>query len=282
MVLYFSILIIFFSLSLLVEPSHSFFFFPFQNISHRTLSFFLISSSSSIKVPWPTAHHYLPLATSTFVVVFLHSSLQKPSSISPLLLFNLTLFLLLAPSLATPKPQQPMPLSTATFVEVFLLLFFLCLICGFRDLDLAWLLKIWCCLHMLGLDWILISNVFGFISRKIWMGFPVWWIWLEIPLDLCFWICCLCWCGCEFWNGLCFNMDCVKLNLFNHVLTLFRVKFACNLAIRYLVFRWELCKDSCVRECEENSRCVHPRRVSWLASCQRWHTCEACRGAKGS
>ena len=36
----------------------------------------------------------------------------------------------------------------------------------------------------------------------------------------------------------------VRLNLFNHVLTLFRAKFACNLAIRYPVFRWELCKGS--------------------------------------
>ena len=31
----------------------------------------------------------------------------------------------------------------------------------------------------------------------------------------------------------------VKLNLFNYVLTLFRVKFDCNLAFRNLVFRWE-------------------------------------------
>ena len=29
----------------------------------------------------------------------------------------------------------------------------------------------------------------------------------------------------------------VWLNLFNHVLALFRAKFACNLAIRYPVFR---------------------------------------------
>ena len=35
----------------------------------------------------------------------------------------------------------------------------------------------------------------------------------------------------------------VKLNLFNHVLVLFCAKFACILAIRYPVFRWELCKD---------------------------------------
>ena len=37
---------------------------------------------------------------------------------------------------------------------------------------------------------------------------------------------------------------CVSLNLFNHVLALFCVKFAYNLAIKYPVFRWELCKGS--------------------------------------
>ena len=36
----------------------------------------------------------------------------------------------------------------------------------------------------------------------------------------------------------------VRLNLLNHVLALFRAKFACNLAIRYPVFKWEFCKDS--------------------------------------
>ena len=34
----------------------------------------------------------------------------------------------------------------------------------------------------------------------------------------------------------------VRLNLFNQVLTLFCVKFACILAIKYPVFRWDLCK----------------------------------------
>ena len=34
------------------------------------------------------------------------------------------------------------------------------------------------------------------------------------------------------------------LNLFNHVLALFRANFACTLAIRYPVLMWELCKDS--------------------------------------
>ena len=36
----------------------------------------------------------------------------------------------------------------------------------------------------------------------------------------------------------------VRLNLFNHMLALFRAKFACNLAIRYPIFRWELCKGN--------------------------------------
>ena len=40
----------------------------------------------------------------------------------------------------------------------------------------------------------------------------------------------------------CCNMKIVMLNLFNHVLALFRAKFACILAFRYPVFMWELCK----------------------------------------
>ena len=36
----------------------------------------------------------------------------------------------------------------------------------------------------------------------------------------------------------------VKLNLFNHVLALFYAKFAYNLAIRYPLFRWDLCKGN--------------------------------------
>ena len=36
----------------------------------------------------------------------------------------------------------------------------------------------------------------------------------------------------------------VRLNLINHVLALFRDKFACNTALRNLVFRWESCKGS--------------------------------------
>ena len=52
----------------------------------------------------------------------------------------------------------------------------------------------------------------------------------------------------------------VRLNLFNHVLALFRAKFVCNLAIRYHVFRWDLCKG-----CKENSRYVHLKEShNWL------------------
>ena len=36
----------------------------------------------------------------------------------------------------------------------------------------------------------------------------------------------------------------VRLNLFNHVLALLHAKFACNLAIRYPIFMWELCKGN--------------------------------------
>ena len=36
----------------------------------------------------------------------------------------------------------------------------------------------------------------------------------------------------------------VRLNLINNVLALFRDKFACNTALRNLVFRWESCKGS--------------------------------------
>ena len=36
----------------------------------------------------------------------------------------------------------------------------------------------------------------------------------------------------------------IRLNLINHLLALFRAKFACNLAINNPVFRWESCKGS--------------------------------------
>ena len=40
------------------------------------------------------------------------------------------------------------------------------------------------------------------------------------------------------------NCMTVGLNLINHVLALFRDKFACNSALRNPVFRWESCKGS--------------------------------------
>ena len=48
----------------------------------------------------------------------------------------------------------------------------------------------------------------------------------------------------------------VKLNLFNHVLVLFRVKFAYNLAIRYPVFRWELYKGSVWESVKNTQMCA--------------------------
>ena len=54
----------------------------------------------------------------------------------------------------------------------------------------------------------------------------------------------------------------VRLNLINHVLTLFRDKFACNTALRNPVFRWKSCKGSvwesvkkCSRLCSEAGTC---------------------------
>ena len=41
-----------------------------------------------------------------------------------------------------------------------------------------------------------------------------------------------------------FQLVFVRLNLINHVLALFRDKFAYNSALRNPVFRWESCKGS--------------------------------------
>ena len=62
----------------------------------------------------------------------------------------------------------------------------------------------------------------------------------------------------------------VRLNLFNHVLPLFRAKFACNTTIRYLVFRWELCKG-CVWESVKKFKCVSIQEVShdWISRLTR-------------
>ena len=81
----------------------------------------------------------------------------------------------------------------------------------------------------------------------------------------------------------------VRLNLINHVLALFRDKFACNTALRNLVFRWESCKYS-VWESEKMLKTVQWRRDSrldlaggsWLTSRQKLHTHRACRGVEQS
>ena len=80
----------------------------------------------------------------------------------------------------------------------------------------------------------------------------------------------------------------VRLNLFNHVLALFRTKFACNLAIRYLVFKWELCKGCVwVSVKKFKNMCIWrflaTRSRKWLATgnSTKCHTCEACRKLKG-
>ena len=80
----------------------------------------------------------------------------------------------------------------------------------------------------------------------------------------------------------------VKLNLFNHVLVLFRVKFACILAIKYPVFRWELCKD-CVWESVKKihvvciQKSLATRSYDWLMTSKspKCHTCEARKKLKG-
>ena len=80
----------------------------------------------------------------------------------------------------------------------------------------------------------------------------------------------------------------VRLNLFNHVLTLFRAQFACISAIRYPVFRWESCKG-CLWESVKNSSVWAFKEVlvigshEWLATGDslKCHMCEACRKLKG-
>ena len=57
----------------------------------------------------------------------------------------------------------------------------------------------------------------------------------------------------------------VRLNLFNYVLALFRAKFACNLAIRYLVFRWELCKGNVCESMKKSQEVCNSRESrDWI------------------
>ena len=69
--------------------------------------------------------------------------------------------------------------------------------------------------------------------------------------------------------------DTARLNLFNHVLVLFHAKFACNSAIRYPVFRLELCKGY-VWKSVKKLKCVCIRGFSRLdlANDSRLATCQ--------
>ena len=98
--------------------------------------------------------------------------------------------------------------------------------------------------------------------------------------------------GC-FWSKQILNcligcFDSVRLNLFNHMLTLFRDKFTCNSAIRYPVFRWESCKGSVWESVKNSSVCAFKSILAtwtreWLTTddSPKCHTCEACRKLKG-
>ena len=67
---------------------------------------------------------------------------------------------------------------------------------------------------------------------------------------------------------------------------LFRAKFACNSTFKNPIFKWESCKGSVWESVKKSSRiCTQEGPhdwILWLASRQSWHTCEACRGVKGS
>ena len=49
----------------------------------------------------------------------------------------------------------------------------------------------------------------------------------------------------------------IRLNLINHVLALFRDKFACNTVLRNPVFRWESCKSSVWESVKKKFKSVH-------------------------
>ena len=77
------------------------------------------------------------------------------------------------------------------------------------------------------------------------------------------------------------------MNLFNHILALFRTKFVYNSTIRYPVFRWESCKD-CVWKNVKNSS-VYALKDFFVTGTREWlttddslkcHTCETYRKLK--
>ena len=190
-----------FFLSPSLEPS--LWLFLFLSSQRLTLSLFLsISLSQSFH-------------GQSFLIVAPHSPLPpwfsfipccKASPISPTFVQSCSLYLLCT-ELSHNWTQQPQPQwFMAMVINVLLFSLYLIygfgnlysirLICGFGDLDLV--VKIWCCLHVIGLDfdfkciWVLwIGNLNGF------GGFG-----LRFP-----WICCLCCCGCKSWFGVCYNMS---------------------------------------------------------------------------
>ena len=70
----------------------------------------------------------------------------------------------------------------------------------------------------------------------------------------------------------------IRLNLFNYLLVLFCAKFACNLAIRYPVFRWDSCKGSVWENVKKSQKCAIQESLATSKS-PEWHMCEACRGS---
>ena len=58
----------------------------------------------------------------------------------------------------------------------------------------------------------------------------------------------------------------VRLNLINHMLALFCNKFACNIALRNPVFRWESCKGSVWESVKKCSRlCSEAGTRGWIS-----------------
>ena len=89
-----------------------------------------------------------------------------------------------------------------------------------------------------------------------------------------------------YFKGFVTEGEIVRLNLFNYVLVLFCAKFACNLAIRYPVFRWELCKGNVwesVKKAQEVCTQEEPRDwISRLTSRQNGTCVKHAGGAEAS
>ena len=77
------------------------------------------------------------------------------------------------------------------------------------------------------------------------------------------------------------------MNLFNHILALFRTKFVYNSTIRYPVFRWESCKNYVWKNVKNSS--VYALKEFLVTGTREWlttddslkcHTCETYRKLK--